>query len=365
MASEVFKSKVVRCAKDISALHELISSSEENKEKYKIVTLCVADIVAALLDSKAQEEVQELCDKLKNEAGEFNDEGDNLGLKQAASSLATKVAMVKPADYVEFMQLLVEADSDDVISAILRDAERQAAASLGAEVKIEKVEFADRDNNGATRHDFGMKLYTDVCYLKPRITYQVLRVGEPVVLWYKIISPSGVVIINNQEGMRSGFTWRGNLPCNEEGLFTEIIGGFGSDDYNTYTQVGTWRVEFYNGDTCLYKATFEIHPLPTTSTPATRTTGAKSTSTPTPSLPTSPKTTTNTYSRSLNDIISDIGDWFEDNSDAAVGVVSVIIAAIPAIAILIGHRKGNHKIKTFYFFFWKKRFDPSLLFWKH
>ena len=205
MASDVFKSRVMRCAKDFSTLYDLISSSNENRKKYEKVTFCVADILAALLDEKTQEEVQDLCDKLKQEASEFNTEGDNMHIQQAASSIATKVAMVKQEEYAEFTQLLVNADSRDVLTAILKEADQLVKASTPAEVKIEKVEFADRDQNGKTRHDFGTKLFTDVCYLKPRVTYQVLKTGASVVLWYKIISPSGVSI-NSASAELSSYT---------------------------------------------------------------------------------------------------------------------------------------------------------------
>ena len=347
MASDVFISKVKRCAKDFRTLYDVIFFSAENKKKYDTITLSVACILFALSDKKPHEEVQKLCDQLKNDVGEYNDEGNNLTLKQAASSIANIVVRQKPSDYEEFLQILNENDTDQVISAICVEAVEQAKASTPAEVKIEKVEFADRDQNGKTRHDFGTKLFTDVCYLKPRVTYQVLKTGASVVLWYKIISPSGVSIINNQEGVRPGFTWKGDLPCSEEGRFVEIIGGFGNDNCNLYTQTGTWRVEFYNGDTCLYKTTFEIYPLPTTTTTttsasSTRTTGAKSTSKPasparpTPSTPSTPKKPTSTYKPSLNDRVADLGDWFADHSDDAASVVGIVAAVIVGLAVLAG-----------------------------
>ena len=342
MANEVvFKSRVLKCAKDFSTLYDLISSSNENKEKYKKVTYCIAYIIAALLDKKKQEEVQELCDKLKHEAGEFNTEGDNMLIQQAASSLATKVAMVKHEDYAKFMQMLVEADTKDVTSAILRIAEEQSRPALESEVKIEKVEFADRDTKGATRHDFGSKLYTDVCILKPRVTYQVLQTGESIVLWYKIISPSGVPEISTGDDVRPGFTWKGTIPCDQDGIFTEILAGYGHENCKSFAEAGTWRVEFYNGDTCLYKTTFEIHPLPTTTTSAssTRTTGATSTPKPQPQPKSQPKPQPqpkrSLWSR-MNDAVSDLGDWFEDNGEGAAGVVGIIAAVVVGIAVLVG-----------------------------
>lgn len=343
MASDVFKSKVMRCAKDFSTLYDLISSSNENRKKYEKVTFCVADILAALLDEKTQEEVQDLCDKLKQEASEFNTEGDNMQIQQAASSIATKVAMVKQEEYAEFTQLLVNADSRDVLTAILKEADQLVKASTPAEVKIDHVEFADNDTNGKTRHDFGTKLFADVCILMPRVKYQVLKTGASVVLWYKIISPSGVP--KTSADVRPGFTWRGELSCDQEGKFSKIIPGYGNDNCKSFAEVGTWRVEFYNGDTCLYKTTFEIYPLPTTTTTttttasSTRTTGAKSTSKPTsPTSPTpsTPKKPSPTYKPSLNDRVAWVGDWFSEHSDDAASVVGIVAAVIVGLAVLGG-----------------------------
>ena len=107
-------------------------------------------------------------------------------------------------------------------------------------------------------------------------------------------------------------------------------------------------MEFYNGDTCLYKTTFEIYPLPTTTTTSassTRTTGAKSTSKPasparptpsTPSTPSTPKKPTSTYKPSLNDRVADLGDWFADHSDDAASVVGIVAAVIVGLAVLAG-----------------------------
>jgi hypothetical protein len=64
--------------------------------------------------------------------------------------------------------------------------------------------------------------------------------------------------------------------CKNEGVCTAIIGGFGNDECNYYNETGTWRIEFYDGDTCLYRTTFEICSKLT----------PKPTSKPTPKTPT-------------------------------------------------------------------------------
>ena len=130
-------------------------------------------------------------------------------------------------------------------------------------LKIIDVQFGDEDENSVLVKQFGSKLYTDVCYLKPRITVQVLKIGQPVEVWYKIYSPSGKL----QDGINSkiGYTWRGTVNRNALTTQTVVIGGFGNTDKSCFSEIGTWRIEFYENDRCLYKTTFDIYALPAAS----------------------------------------------------------------------------------------------------
>lgn len=130
-------------------------------------------------------------------------------------------------------------------------------------IKITGVQFGDEDENSNLIRNYGSKLYTDVCYLKPRITVQVLTIGQPVEVWYKIYSPSGTL----QVGVKSkvGYTWKGTVNRNTVSTQTVVLGGYGGTDKNTFSEIGAWRIEFYENDRCLYKTTFEIYALPATS----------------------------------------------------------------------------------------------------
>jgi hypothetical protein len=276
MANDILKGKVIKCMKDLEILYSIISQSNENKEKYKKVRFSVGLIIAFLLQSKGQEEIQELCDRLKKEALEYNDSGDNLGIKQSASDFATKVAMTKPENYDEFIVLLISEDKQQAIDFFISDELLEDSQPTKSEVKIENVEFADFDDKGNTRKDFGAKLFSDVQYLKPKITYRVLHVGEPITVWYKIYSPSGQLSeVPNDPSVKVGFTWRGTLLCKNERVCTAIIVGFGNDECNYYNETSTWRIEFYDGDTCLYRS--KLTPKPTSKpTPKTPTKSSSS-----------------------------------------------------------------------------------------
>lgn len=130
-------------------------------------------------------------------------------------------------------------------------------------LKIIDAQFGDEDERSDMVKQFGSKLFTDVCYLKPRITVQILKIGQPVEVWYKIYSPSGQL----KDGVNSkvGYTWKGTVNRNTLTTQTVVLGGFGNTNKNCFSEIGTWRIEFYENDRCLYKTSFEIHALPATS----------------------------------------------------------------------------------------------------
>ena len=148
--------------------------------------------------------------------------------------------------------------SGNLLKSVVKPAQTYAFS-----LKITDVQLGDEDENNVLIRNFGCRLYTDVCYLKPRITVQVLKTGQPVEVWYKIYSPSGKL----QDGVKSkiGYTWKGTV--NRKALITQsvILGGFGNSNKQCYSETGTWRIEFYENDRCLYKTTFEIYSLPVVS----------------------------------------------------------------------------------------------------
>ena len=208
-------------------------------------------------------------------------------------------------------------DSNSIVRSVVKPTKSNSLA-----IKITNVAFADGDYNGNIKNNFGDKLYTDVEYLMPKVTYQVLKKGSPVKIGCKIYAPNGQVLADGDA--KSGYFYTLSLPCDTQSTITQTMGGLGNQNKDLYNQTGTYHVEFYQDDKCLYKTSFEIF--------------SKS-NIPTPSRPYS--STPSSYSSrnskfSLNDAVANIGYWFEEKGEDASVVVSIIIAAIPVIGILIG-----------------------------
>lgn len=131
-------------------------------------------------------------------------------------------------------------------------------------IQIQQVEFCDTDRNGNVIRNYGSKLYTDVSYLCPKITYKVLRVQSTLEIAYKIYTPSGTLMSNNLSN--SNYTNSSLISCYLGNILTEELSGWGNDNKMVYTEPGTWKIEFYEGDKCLYKTSIEIHALTKTTT---------------------------------------------------------------------------------------------------
>lgn len=124
-------------------------------------------------------------------------------------------------------------------------------------IQIQQVEFCDTNQNGNIIRNYGSKLYTDVSYLCPRITYKVLNAKGALEISYKIYSPSGTLMHNSLSN--SNFTVSSSINCYSESIFTAELPGWGNDNKMVYAESGTWKIEFYEGDRCLYKTSVKIH----------------------------------------------------------------------------------------------------------
>lgn len=203
------------------------------------------------------------------------------------------------------------------------------AKTNSLKIQIKEVKFGDEDQNGNYNRAIGSELYTDVEYLKPQITYQVLQTSAPIDIWYKIYSPKGIL----QEGSNSkpGFTWKGSVSCDTKSTYTTVLGGFGNSNKNCYDEAGTWRIEFYEGDICLYKTTFRIMPKIDLDDTIRKYAASISTSTYQPK---------NTYKYSrwekFKDKIKAIGDWFSaDDFETTLGAILYVGALIVYIVSII------------------------------
>ena len=126
-------------------------------------------------------------------------------------------------------------------------------------IQIMEVKFADVDNNGRIIRYYGKKLYSDVSYLSPQMTYKSFKNNPYFEIGYKIYSPSGQLEYNSS--VKSGFTCLTHINCISNNVQTIILPGWGNKDKTTYAKAGIWRMEIYDGDECLYKASVEIHPI--------------------------------------------------------------------------------------------------------
>jgi len=124
-------------------------------------------------------------------------------------------------------------------------------------IQIVSARFCDGDFHGNIIRNYGDKLYTDVSYLMPEIIYKVLRPCSSLEIRYKIYSPSGVLL--HGASSMPGFTTKSQISCPSCAVYTSSLLGWGNDAKDLYSEPGTWRVEFYEGDKCLYKTSVEIH----------------------------------------------------------------------------------------------------------
>lgn len=134
-------------------------------------------------------------------------------------------------------------------------------------IQIQSVDFCDADYDGNIIRNYGNTLYTDVTYLCPRIYYRVLKAGNPIELSYKIYTPSGSLM--SGASSRPGFTNTVLVDCPSCSDYVQNLPGWGSNGKTSYEQAGTRRVEFYEGDICIYKTFVMINAKNTTKAPYT------------------------------------------------------------------------------------------------
>lgn len=133
------------------------------------------------------------------------------------------------------------------------------AADKTFSIKIFDVAFADTDYNYNIIRPYGTTLYTDVSYLVPKIKCEVLRTGPDVEIFYRLFTPSGRL----QEAgfVKPGYTNSSIVRCNSKGMFDVVFRGWGNEQKNMFNESGTWRIEFYENDKCLYKSQVSIQEL--------------------------------------------------------------------------------------------------------
>lgn len=124
-------------------------------------------------------------------------------------------------------------------------------------IRILSVMFADTDCKCNIIRPYGSKLYTDVEYLVPKIRCEVLRTGPDLEIFYKLFSPSGRLF--DAGTSKLGYTTSSKVQRHSTGVFDVVFLGVGSDKKDVFNESGTWRIEFYENDNCIYKSQIDIH----------------------------------------------------------------------------------------------------------
>ena len=124
--------------------------------------------------------------------------------------------------------------------------------------EITAIAFSDQDNNKVIRA-IGSKLYTDVTYLCPQLSFTVNNPAGKINLRYRIINPKGKEITSS--------TTSGTIDASVKGPHKQEIGGWGNEKKTAYEVPGEYQIEIYHLNKCIYKSTFTIHPLSGKSTP--------------------------------------------------------------------------------------------------
>lgn len=136
------------------------------------------------------------------------------------------------------------------------------AVSNTFSVNILDVTFADADYNGNIIRPYGATLYTDVSYLVPKIKCEVMYAGPDVEIFYRLLTPSGRLLAAGLS--KPGYTNSSIIRCNSKGVFDIVFSGWGSDKRDIFNESGTWMIEFYENDKCLYKSQVNIQKLSST-----------------------------------------------------------------------------------------------------
>lgn len=153
----------------------------------------------------------------------------------------------------EWGKVLHEAAGDSVSIAA---STVKPASTNAPSIKITKVTFCSTDQPGNIVTPEGSTLYNNIQYLNPIVYYNVQKTGTDLTIWYKVITPSGRLIQGNNAP--DGFTWKGTVNRSSTGSKSCRFGGIGNSAGNHYEETGTWKVEFYDGDKCIFSTSTNI-----------------------------------------------------------------------------------------------------------
>lgn len=129
------KLQVTKCVNNIKVIAEIILSSADNQKKYSKLCGLVLQLFHGIMPEYRypEKEICAICDELKEYAGSFNDDNDNLKIKRASRDLATIFRKIPASEYDEFFDGLCEADIAGILKS-LAELDQEPATEKQAEL---------------------------------------------------------------------------------------------------------------------------------------------------------------------------------------------------------------------------------------
>ena len=124
-------------------------------------------------------------------------------------------------------------------------------------IRIEKLEFANTDNNGKIIDDYGSELVdATLKYLKPRMNYSCKLLSEKeLTIYKKIIRPDGTV--SSGSSSPDGYTDKDTVTLKPGENNRLTLQGWGNECGGVYFE-GTWKYQLWHNNTILYETTFVV-----------------------------------------------------------------------------------------------------------
>ena len=157
--SSVLSFKASQSLKNLDTLAGIFSRSSGNDTKYWsiLVSICFAIYELEHQESGYIQLIKEdCCSDIISKAQEYNDAGENLDMKVAATGFAQRLIDLDDADFPEFYNLLVKNDKNGSLDYFIRkleeiDRKLEEDKRLEAERKKQQEEEAERQRQEAER----------------------------------------------------------------------------------------------------------------------------------------------------------------------------------------------------------------------
>ena len=233
-------------------------------DKYTEISDCIAEGLFAHTDDKSKQRYMQMPTGFNPQQNFFNLPPEVQAMFKRAFGPDPK-ARPSMEEWGKVFYSIIKNGVKVASSSIKRN------TSTGIPFKITNVTFADISPSGNITRSAGSPLYTDVAYLSPVVSYEVLNIAGNIELSYKIIDPRGNV--------KTSANAKDTIACTSKGKYTKNMSGWGNDKKTSYQTPGRYTIEFYFKNKCVYQTHFIINALG--SRPVT----------PPPTQPVTPRTT--------------------------------------------------------------------------